>query len=839
MRGSARAQGHPKCRFDTGAIRRGRAPTAQRRGLSAVLWTTSQVCVHPHRMKVHGGFFRVWALRHRSRGLRSGWRVVVLAAAVATCGVQFQLLGAPSDASAVAAAVSPLETPENNAVDRSGTVTPPLQLQWRHRYGHYVTGALAAAGLVFASAGPMVYALDPHTGGRVWGPVDTGSSARGDSDWVTLAYDAGRLFVGTQFGEVIAYDASSGHRLWWHHGNTVTAGYGAVLVTTDSRLTRLDERTGKPLWHFDHRFVALPAITADEVVLAEFSQVWGLRLSDGALLWHSGDYTFTSAPRDRPVIANDRAIAVYQGGPDQTVLDRMSGASLGTVHGDSSATVVADIAVVRSGSSFLGENVVSGDTAWTFTGDGHLVSRAIAEGSDVYVASSQGQLWAIGAADGNVQWQGAIPRGYGTSTAQDGSTFAGAAPMTIGEGLLLVPVDHQLVAFRSTANAGVPSTAARPQPALTSGALAQRDASNQQADARHAGRVASAGFASPLRKAWTRDFGGPVSYAVIGVRRAFAVTYAHNHSYLYGLSRRTGRSTWPRVDIGSAGIGAGGACMDDTRVYVTSPARSVAVDRATGHVVWSRSISATRDGSTGAGTSVCTVSNGSLYVEGPAYPPPYGGMVFAVNAATGHLRWATGVSAAGGVSAVAVRGNVVLLNLTHYQAGFDAADGHRLWWSNRGDGYSDQPAVAYNGRFWVLDDFNGTRDPATGRLSPGFSGGPPAFFGSRMFLESNGELRSEDVATRLVTWQRHPSSPVTYPPLVVNRRVFAVTADGVTHAFTLGGREVWHGASGIPAHLGGYSWPGPLYGGPQPAISAAHGTLIVPTGNRLTAWVGS
>jgi eukaryotic-like serine/threonine-protein kinase len=768
-------------------------------------------------------------------------RVAVATVLVAAC-VELSITGGVQGAAVVSAtAVSPLETPENNAVDMSGTLLPPLRLQWHRSYQHYVAAALAAQGLVFMSAASLVYALDPSTGRRVWGPVDTCGAADGEGDEVRLAYDAGRLFVSTECAQVIAFAASTGHRLWSHYGHVVSAGYGAVFALTDSRITRLDERTGRSIWHFDHRFVALAAITTDEVVVAEYSDVWRLRLSDGAVLWHEGQYTETAQHAYPPVIAADRVVAFQGSGSNQAVIDRDTGEVLSTIQGDTNPAIVGNLAILRRGGSFVAIDLSSGATAWTFTGDGQLVSRAVVEDGDVYVASSLGHLWALNATDGTVLWQGSIPAGYGTVTLPGAGAVPGTAAMTIGQGLLLVPVDHQLLAFRSVAGAAPPATAARPQPALVATRISVRDASDEQADARHAGRTASPGLTPPLRKAWARDFAGPVSFALIGARRVFAVSDASGHSYLYGLSRRTGHTAWPRIDIGASDVGAGGPCMDDRRVYVTAHARSIAVDRRTGKVLWSKQIGARRDNVIAEGTSICTVANGTLYVEGRAYFLPgggSGGAVFAVNAVTGHVRWATVVRGQGGMGPVAVLENTVLLNLSRFQAAFDATDGHELWQIDRGDGYSDEPAIGYRHRLWVLDDLDRARAIRSGHPHPSFTG-RPAFYGNRMFLASEGELRSEDLATRFVIWRRHPTAPVTYPPFVVNRLVLAVTADGVLHAYNLRGTELWHGATGAPADLGGYLWPGTLYAEPQAAISAAHGTVTVPTSNRLTAWVGS
>jgi quinohemoprotein ethanol dehydrogenase len=129
---------------------------------------------------------------------------------------------------------------------------------------------LAVDGVLYVAAGySMVFAVDALTGKVLWKydplvlPV-AGRKLRAGAGVRGLAYSAGRLFVGTHDGRLIAIDAKKGIEVWSTptldaNDSTFISGAprvfsGKVAIgfgdtgTTPGRLNVFDAATGKPAW---------------------------------------------------------------------------------------------------------------------------------------------------------------------------------------------------------------------------------------------------------------------------------------------------------------------------------------------------------------------------------------------------------------------------------------------------------------------------------------------------------------------------------------------------------------------------------------------------------------
>jgi alcohol dehydrogenase (cytochrome c) len=125
--------------------------------------------------------------------------------------------------------------------------------------------------MYFASGNDDVFALDARTGSLIWehlshidqsiSTVCCGWDNRG------VAVGEGKVFVGQLDGTLVALDAGNGHELWrsqigrWQDGYTITSAplyYNGAVYTgvaggdrsARGKLTALDAKTGKELWHF-------------------------------------------------------------------------------------------------------------------------------------------------------------------------------------------------------------------------------------------------------------------------------------------------------------------------------------------------------------------------------------------------------------------------------------------------------------------------------------------------------------------------------------------------------------------------------------------------------------
>ena len=129
---------------------------------------------------------------------------------------------------------------------------------------------LAVDGVLYVAAGySMVFAVDAQTGKLLWKydplvlPV-VGKKLRSGWGVRGLAYAAGRLFVGTHDGRLIAVDAKTGTMVWSTptldaNDSTFISGaprvfQGKVAIgfgdhgTTPGRVNVLDVASGKPVW---------------------------------------------------------------------------------------------------------------------------------------------------------------------------------------------------------------------------------------------------------------------------------------------------------------------------------------------------------------------------------------------------------------------------------------------------------------------------------------------------------------------------------------------------------------------------------------------------------------
>src|SRR5262249_61874477 len=93
-------------------------------------------------------------------------------------------------------------------------------------------------------------------------------------------------------------------------------------------------------------------------------------------------------------------------------------------------------------------------TAWTFAGDGTLVSAPLVVGQQVYVGGTSGMLYALDASTGRVTWRTNV----GASIPDpDQQIIAVPTGLNAGDGLLVVPAGNLLVAYAHTTPTATPT----------------------------------------------------------------------------------------------------------------------------------------------------------------------------------------------------------------------------------------------------------------------------------------------------------------------------------------------------------------------------------------------
>lgn len=202
-------------------------------------------------------------------------------------------------------------------IDQSNVGT--LGLAWAFDIpggGSSLSAPVEHGGVVyFVSGHAVVHALNAVDGKQLW-QYDpevhkvAGFKMRGTWGTRGLAFDKGKLFVGTADGRLIAIDAKSGKPLWssqtlsptdslyitgapWVFGNTVIIGNGgADFGPVRGYVTAYDQNTGRQLWRF-HTVPGDPAKGFENEAMAMAAKTWKgewWKYGGGGTVWNAMAY---------------------------------------------------------------------------------------------------------------------------------------------------------------------------------------------------------------------------------------------------------------------------------------------------------------------------------------------------------------------------------------------------------------------------------------------------------------------------------------------------------------------------------------------------------------------
>ena len=245
-----------------------------------------------------------------------------------------------------------------------------------------------------------------------------------------IAYDAGRVYVTTGFGEVFSLNAQSGEIIWRTKGavafsNAPTIRNGRLYVASqDSRLQAFSTDDGVLLWDFSvinegsTIMGATSAAVSEQAVVAGFNsgEVVALSPVNGQTAWSESltsrgtqvtPLSQLNAIVGRPVIDRDRIYVTSHGG----------------------RTAAIDL---RSGERIWTADVGSIETPWTM-------------GDYVLVMSLDAELVALSREQGRVRWISPLPA-FADPERRDGRiTYAG--PVLAGGRVLLASSDGKLLSL--------------------------------------------------------------------------------------------------------------------------------------------------------------------------------------------------------------------------------------------------------------------------------------------------------------------------------------------------------------------------------------------------------
>jgi outer membrane protein assembly factor BamB len=286
---------------------------------------------------------------------------------------------------------------------------------------------VVAAGRVFAMNALSGVSAFTTGGAPLWRQslVPAGEPA-GDASGGGLATDGARLFAVTGFGELVAFDAASGARLWTQDLGAPRAGAPAVVgdlvyvTARDGSGLAVDARTGRVRWRVSgvedvSRFDggAGPAVSGDLAVFA----------------FASGEVTGVFAQGGRP---------------------RWSSVVAGRRPGEAAALTATGITadpVIEDGRVYVGNasgrlsalDDFTGEPLWSVA-DGPLGS-VVPAGDALFLLNDIGQLQRIEAATGATVWRRDLPQGEAGGFLRRARPTAHYGPVLAGGRLIVASSD--------------------------------------------------------------------------------------------------------------------------------------------------------------------------------------------------------------------------------------------------------------------------------------------------------------------------------------------------------------------------------------------------------------
>jgi outer membrane protein assembly factor BamB len=368
----------------------------------------------------------------------------------------FDVIG---EVSASTNAVSFQINPAHTGVAQFPAVKFPSAPKWQVALNGSPSYALIADGKVFVTVdvagNTQLIALDQATGKTAWGPI----SLSGQSN---AAFDGGRVFVVGTDGLMQAFSGATGKPLWtvslagqyaFSSGPTARAGIVFTGGAGDGgTLYAVDEKTGALLWTqaVNNGDDSTPAVTADGVYVAYPCWTYDFTASSGASAWNS-DTGCDGGGGGTPVVADGKLYApngfgTYNG----DVFNAATGKLLFSYVADNPPAIGSTLGYFLQSGTLAGIKLKNYSIAWSFAGDGTLVTSPIVVNNTVFVGSSSGNLYGLNGTTGQVAWQvnvgAAIPGGAGWGA---GIQLSG---LSAGDGLLVVPAGNSLTAYELSKN---------------------------------------------------------------------------------------------------------------------------------------------------------------------------------------------------------------------------------------------------------------------------------------------------------------------------------------------------------------------------------------------------
>lgn len=360
--------------------------------------------------------------------------------------------------------------------------------------------------------------------------------------------------------------------------------------------------------------------------------------------------------------------------------------------------------------------------------------------------------------------------------------------------------------------------------APASSALAADSASSTyQVNAAHDGAVTFAEpFAPPLRKHWSVDLGGAVSYPIVAGNLAIVIADAPIGTMIAAFDIATGKPAWRKLISGSEGSSFLG--YDAGILYLLSYHGPLeAFTAATGAPRWSVTLPIES-----YFNYLPVAEGGSVYAAGDES----GVMIYRLNGRTGHLDWKKLFN--GGSY-----GATIGAGLLYFGSGCDTpaqnpATGAVVWEYRSDCETSDvPPATYYAGRLYVsagIPISGVVLDAKTGKSLRSLAGEPPAFWGKTSFQVVGGSLVAANINTLKTLWRFTPPDTLSTPPIVIDGLVCSLSQTGKLYINSSATGQL---LQTLNVGLGSLKT---TINAPASGLGAGQNTLFVPSGSILAAF---
>ncbi|OOZ42199.1 outer membrane protein assembly factor BamB [Solemya pervernicosa gill symbiont] len=256
-----------------------------------------------------------------------------------------------------------------------------------------------------------------------------GSGSRGDRANLVVALSGERVYAAEFDGDVMAFDANNGDRVWIHDtdstiGGGVGVGEGLVLVgTSDAEVVALSVENGDELWRskVSSEVLSVPRAAEGVVVTQTIDgKMFGLDAKDGKRLWIYDRTvpTLTLRGTSSPVLAPGLVISGFASGKltaislkdGKPLWERRISVPSGRSELERMVDIDADPLVMGNEiyvSTYQGRvaavDLLSGKLRWVR----ELPSRAGLGGDygQIYVTDDSGHVWALERANGRSIWK--------------------------------------------------------------------------------------------------------------------------------------------------------------------------------------------------------------------------------------------------------------------------------------------------------------------------------------------------------------------------------------------------------------------------------------------------